>query len=417
MDKKAVRSIREKLLSIVLLPIIVLSILITMIGVTLFYRFYTKSIRDELKATTNTMLDYLNIMVEGEYEYKDGVLMKGDLNITESTMLCQIKKQSQIDLTVFWEDTRILTTIEDAQGVSAVGTKSDSDVANMVLHVGRDYFPDNLVINGMKYIGYYAPLENGNHEIVGMMFSGKQKNLVYQKIIEVVLWFAVFSFAVVGFSVWITRKFSSHMIEDINSINQFLKTISEGNLRTALDERVVQRTDELGSIGMYASKMRRNLQKLIETDSLTGLYNRRSCHSMLEAIVQNGENYCVIMCDIDLFKKINDCYGHDAGDYVLVETSNLIRQNVQDVGFASRWGGEEFLLVYKLDFEQTKERAAKLQQSIREHEFCYQGTSIQVTLTFGVAKGASHKDYEQVITQADQRLYIGKNNGRNQIVF
>ena len=94
------------------------------------------------------------------------------------------------------------------------------------------------------------------------------------------------------------------MIADINGINRFLKAISEGNLRSTLGNRVVNRNDEIGSIGLYALKMRDNLQKLIERDALTELYNRRSGHNMLSAISQKNELYCVVMCDIDFFKKV-----------------------------------------------------------------------------------------------------------------
>lgn len=410
-------SIRKKLLSIVLFPIILLSSLITIIGMSLFYGFYTQSIRNELVSTTDTMLDCLDLALQGDYEYRDGMLLKGDLNISNSKMLLHIKEKSQIDTTLFWWDTRILTTIEDADGNLAVGTFADSMVIDVVLLQGESFFPDKLEINGIGYIGYYVPLENSDGKIVGMIFAGKQRKLVYEKIIEIILWYVVFSVLTVIVSVFITRKFSSQMISDISLINQFLKTISEGNLRAELDEKIMERGDELASIGQYAYKMRGNLQMLIERDSLTELYNRRSCLGLIDAIIHNKETYCVIMCDIDLFKKINDSYGHDAGDYVLKEISGLLKSSVKDSGFASRWGGEEFLLVYKMGFEKTKEKAKQLQQSIWDHGFIYQGTALHVTMTFGVAEGMQGISYEQVIKEADEKLYVGKNSGRDKIVF
>lgn len=408
--------IRKKLLPIVILPIILLSCLITVIGVSLFYGFYTQSIRNELISTTDTLIDCLDFAIGGDYQYENEMLFKGDLNITDSTMLLRIKEQSGIDITFFWNDLRIMTTIEDEYGISAVGTKAANRVTEVVLKQGQSFSSKDLSINGRKYIGYYVPLKNTGGEIVGMIFAGKQKDLVYDKITEVIIWFATFSAIMIVISVFITLKFSSNMIADINSINHFLKAISEGNLRSTLGNRVVNRKDEIGSIGIYALKMRDNLQKLIERDALTELYNRRSCHTMLSAISQRNELYCVVMCDIDFFKKVNDTYGHDAGDYVLQEVSDLIKKNVSEYGFASRWGGEEFLLVYKLGYEDTVARTRQLRQSILDHDFTYEKTKMDITMTFGVADGTEFIRYENVIKKADEKLYVGKNNGRNQVV-
>lgn len=410
------KSIRRRLLLIVLFPIILLSIVITVVGMMLFYSFYTQSIRDELVSTTNMMFDCLDLAVEGDYTYQDGMLLKGDLNITDSKMLHRIKDESEIDTTIFWEDTRILTTVEDAAGISAVGTKADKEVADSVLSEGRSVFPDELSIGGIPYIGYYTPIENSDHEIVGMMFAGKQKSLVYDRILQVVLCFSAFSAITIIIAILIIKSYSSGIILAINRINDYLKKISEGDLRAALDDSIANRNDELGSIGLYASVMRRKLQKLVEMDPLTDLYNRRSCHNLMEAIVKKKETYSVVMCDIDFFKKINDNYGHDAGDYVLVELSRLLRESVWETGYASRWGGEEFLLVYKLDFAKAKAKAEQLQKNVREYDFSYQGIRLKVTMTFGVAEGKENISYEEVIKEADEKLYIGKNNGRDQIV-
>lgn len=409
-------SIRKKLLIIVIFPIVLLSVVITTTGMILFNRLYTQNIHDELVSTTNMMFDCLDLVVDGDYAYQDGMLIKGDLNITNSKMLLRVKAESQIDTTIFWKDTRIMTTVEDENGISAVGTKAGQEVVDAVLRDGHSYFSENLGIGGQKYIGYYVPIENSDKEIVGMMFAGKQKILVYQKILEIAVCFILFSVIIIIISVMIAKNFSTRIISDIDLINDYLKKISEGDLRIRLDEKIVKRNDEISSIGLYASIMREELQKLVEMDPLTNLYNRRSCHNLLEMLAEKKETYCVIMCDIDLFKKVNDNFGHDVGDYVLVEISRLLRENVEGSGFASRWGGEEFLLIYRLDYEKTVEKARQLQQSIRDFAFCYQDIGMNVTMTFGIAEGTKGLPYEDVIKEADEKLYVGKKNGRDQIV-
>lgn len=415
-NKKKDKSIRTRLAAIVLLPILVLSLMIIFMGMILLYQFYTRSIRNELTATTNIVLDCLNLTVRGDYAYESGMLLKGDLNITDSTMLYRVKEKSQIDITIFWQDTRILSTVSNQYGVSAVGTSASQDVIEAVLERGECYYSTNLDINGISYIGYYMPIENIDHSVVGMIFAGKRKDVVYQGIRTVLLCFLLFSGVVSILAVVISSMYSNRMVSDIDIINKFLKTISEGDLTVNLDKRIAGRNDELGRIGEYASRMRKELKNLIERDPLTSLYNRRSCNNKLKVLESEKSEYTIVMCDIDWFKKINDTYGHDAGDYVLVTISNLIGENVKDCGFASRWGGEEFLLVYRLSHDAALQKVRQIQQKVREYDFTYEGKTIKVTMTFGVEADESAASYEQRIRIADGNLYVGKNSGRNQII-
>ncbi|MDE6433629.1 MAG: diguanylate cyclase [Lachnospiraceae bacterium] len=409
-------SIRKQLSSVVLFPILILGILIVVFGIFLIYGFYSESIHNELAATTHMMIDCLDLTVRGDYAYEDGMLIKGDINITDSTMLYRIKEETEIDTTIFWEDTRILTTVQSESGVSAVGTKASPDIIEHVLENGENYFSKNVKINGEAYIGYYAPLENSTHVVVGMIFAGKNKMGVYKSVGILVLWFVLFSGIAVIFAVVMSKGYSNQMVSDIDLINQYLQSISEGDLTVDMDERIINRTDEIGEIGIYAEKMRSDLQKLIEMDPLTSLYNRRSCNHQLSNLMKNGISYTIVMCDIDWFKKINDQYGHDAGDYVLVKISEMIRQNLEGCGFASRWGGEEFLLIYTLDFDETMKKVEELQQSVRDFDYLYDTRTIKVTMTFGVKEYESGVPYERLIKSADYKLYTGKRNGRNQIV-
>lgn len=413
---KKEKSIRRRLVAMVLLPILVLGLLIVFIGMTLLYRLYTQSIRNELTATTNVVLDCLNLTVRGDYAYESGMLLKGDLNITDSTMLYRVQEKAQIDITIFWQDTRILSTVSNEYGVSAVGTKASKEVAEAVLERGECFYSTNLNINGVPYIGYYMPIKNLDGTIAGMIFAGKKKDMVYQGIRAVMLWFLGFSAAASILAVIISSVYSNRMVSDINRINKFLKTISEGDLTVSLDDRIACRNDELGRIGEYASRMSKDLKMLIERDPLTSLYNRRSCNNRLRALENARSEYTIVMCDIDWFKKINDTYGHDAGDYVLVTLSKLIGENVKDCGFASRWGGEEFLLVYQLNHDAAVQKVRQMQQSVREYDFTYEDKTIKVTMTFGVEADNGAVSYEQRISMADGSLYVGKNNGRNQII-
>lgn len=114
------------------------------LGVILIYNYGKNSIREEVEATAYILKGCLDLSVQGDYQYKNGVLKKGNKSITDPTLLYQIKENSQIDTTIFWEDTRIITTVKNAYGVSAVGTNADKKVVDCVLQNGKNYFSEEL---------------------------------------------------------------------------------------------------------------------------------------------------------------------------------------------------------------------------------------------------------------------------------
>ncbi|MDE5862816.1 MAG: diguanylate cyclase [Lachnospiraceae bacterium] len=409
-------SISRKMQTIVLLPILLLGLGILFFGIVLIYGFASNIVRNEVETTTYLLKGCFDLSVRGDYSYEDGMLKKGDINITDSTMLYQVKNNANIDTTIFWGDTRILTTVENEYGVSAIKTKANSEVKQRVLENGENYFSNRLNINGSSYIGYYTPLKNDDDSIVGMVFAGKPASMVYQQIGNIMVVFLAFSIVAIVVALVVSKRFSQKMIGDIGLIKQYLHVLSDGDLSITIDERVVNRTDELGEIGVYADKVSSALKNLIELDALTSLYNRRSCHNHLRALIKQDCDVTFVMCDIDWFKSINDQYGHECGDYILVGVSEMLQESVKDCGFASRWGGEEFLLVYRLGIQEAKEKTEKLLLDLREKVFTYQEQTIHITMTFGIKEMEKDVPYEEVIKAADDNLYKGKKAGRNQVV-
>ncbi len=413
-DKK---SIRQKLTAIGILPIVFLSVTIFVLGVILIYSMHADIIRDELETSTHVLKGCFNLTVRGDYTYDGDVLKKGDVNISDSTMLYEIKNNSDVDTTIFWKDTRIITTVESTYGVSAVGTKASQEVVERVLNRGENYFSNNLVIGGMDYIGYYTPLLNEDETVVGMVFAGKQKDTVYYRISMSMAVLLVITLIVIWGSLVSWRRYSKRLVKDIELINEYLHNIADGDLNATIDSEVIQRKDEIGEIGIHATKMCGALKIMVEQDSLTLLYNRRICNRMLKNLVEEKKKFTVVMADIDWFKKINDQYGHACGDYILRSVSSIIKESVKGCGFASRWGGEEFLLIYELELNETRNKVETLLQTIRDMDFEYEQQHIHVTMTIGVKEMESDVSYEKIIKVADDNLYAGKRNGRNQIVY
>jgi diguanylate cyclase (GGDEF)-like protein len=169
-----------------------------------------------------------------------------------------------------------------------------------------------------------------------------------------------------------------------------------------------------------SSREHRELLIISETDPLTGLLNRRSMLSRMNQLIfdyeQSGSNFVIALFDIDDFKKVNDTYGHVFGDVVLREIAarsvSILR--VEDLLF--RWGGEEFLLVIRnSDLVRGRGIAEKIRRVIADTPINDRSISVNVTVTLGVSQyhGGS---IDGVIIHADEALYEGKRNGKNQIV-
>ena len=157
-------------------------------------------------------------------------------------------------------------------------------------------------------------------------------------------------------------------------------------------------------------------------DYLTGLYNRRyfydSMQEYMESISQTGEQFAVAMIDIDNFKKINDQYGHDIGDKVIVQLADILRSGTSYRDLVSRFGGEEFCLVLK---NINRYSASDILERIREEVASYtlvleNEEYIQFTVSIG-ATLHTEDTLDETINLADMLLYNAKNNGKNQLVF
>ncbi len=168
----------------------------------------------------------------------------------------------------------------------------------------------------------------------------------------------------------------------------------------------------LSLIGDYESK----LSKAAHTDRLTGLYNRHFMMTELESSMKNDVPLFAAMIDIDDFKKINDRYGHNAGDYVLVNVSRIMREVCSDWKI-SRWGGEEFLILSSgKDSDVVLSVIETLRKRVESEDFVFGEDHIKVTITAGVAGYAGGSSVDQWVKAADDNLYTGKNSGKNRVV-
>lgn len=156
---------------------------------------------------------------------------------------------------------------------------------------------------------------------------------------------------------------------------------------------------------------------LANYDNLTKLRNRNNIVRKFRELEKETDYYCVIIGDIDDFKKINDTYGHGGGDTVLAFVAEVLRGQMNEMGIACRWGGEEFLLICSADKEETFQAIEHIRGIIESGKIIYEGKEIRVTMTFGISGSDESDSYEEMIILADKRLYSGKRNGKNQTVY
>ena len=134
----------------------------------------------------------------------------------------------------------------------------------------------------------------------------------------------------------------------------------------------------------------------------------------LKDLSEINENDVVAMIDLDDFKKINDIHGHNAGDYVLKKTAELMKETCSE-STISRWGGEEFLILFNENTD-INEILEKLRLAVDSYNYIYDGEKIKVSVTIGFARRENINSIDKWIQEADDKLYIGKKSGKNIVV-
>ena len=160
-----------------------------------------------------------------------------------------------------------------------------------------------------------------------------------------------------------------------------------------------------------------SLKKQSITDQLTKLYNRKYFDEVVEKEMQRTTRYgtplSIIIADIDFFKKVNDTYGHIAGDNILADFASLIIDNIRSTDMAFRYGGEEFvILLPNTTSEDAKKLAKKLRTIVKKHTF---ENPKSITCSYGITQYKPKESIEVFFKKADDALYFVKNNGRDNI--
>ncbi len=397
-------SILQKITGLVMLPLFILALSLCIYFVYCIYGLSKYSNRESLDMAAKNAVYALHLSetsITPELTAED----IGKLN----NYLKELKNATSNDYNLYLGEQKIVTT-NPSQILKY--TKAEN-------FENGDVFFNNVPYDGKNCCVYIKPftlLSNAcKIEVINTdnnSFSTFTKNI--KKIFIVI---AVAFIPILFFVFSFLRKLGKNIME----IRNYSNALAIEEFDIVFSDEILTRGDELQSIATDMTGMKERLQSVIEKDLLTRIYNRRAGEKRLEKYKEeykkNGVPFSFAIGDIDFFKKVNDTYGHEAGDEVLKMIAKIIDKNMKKYGFCARWGGEEFMLVFH---NRTDTEAAtlleKILDEIRSSQTNYQGQIIKVTMTFGVVEYKG-EDLEKTFRKADHKLYIGKERGRNRVVL
>lgn len=419
------KGIEKQLRLIAILPMLLMGLVVLV--VSYFVSIYIA--KHEVERNLRNVAESIEIYYDRTYPGDFGVhmddtgvyrLCKGGVDIMDTNdVLDEYKEKTGTDVTVFYMDVRMMTSIFD-DGKRVIRTAAQTFVSDEVIRNGKECFYDNVIIGNQKYFGFYTPIINADGTIVGMFFAGKPTGQVEKESMTSIVWVPVVMLVFAFLGVLISKIPAKDITDAIGKEKKFLGEIASGNLGARIDDKLILRKDELGDMAKFTNSVQKFIREMIERDTLTRLFTRRVGYGKIRyaqsQLTEAGVPYCIGMGDIDFFKKFNDTYGHDCGDLVLREVARIFLENMIGKGFTIRWGGEEFLIVYEdATLEKAYEHLCSIKEKIINYQLDYNGQKLSVTMTFGLTRGDS-RDIDDIVKEADNLLYFGKQNGRNQIV-
>ena len=338
--KGRISGLRWTFLKLNFLPVFLFTLIVTSFASSSFAASMRREMESELRDLNDAVAVVFDMMYPGDYTvvgegdellfYKGDHLINGDYSVIDA-----VKEKAGVDITLTYKSTRVITTLTDANGNRMTGTTVNNVITREVTDNREGHFYPKVSISREDYFAYYAPLINSDGTCIGMLFVAKPakevNKLVWQSVFPILL----VALAVAVLTVLIVTVFSDKFLSTLIKIESLLNKTSNGNLTAELEPEVLKREDELGDMGRYVVQMQRSLRDLIERDQLTGLYNRRYVQMKLEHVqkksLETGVPFSVAIGDIDFFKRVNDTYGHECGDAVLVDVSARMTEMMKGI--------------------------------------------------------------------------------------
>ena len=417
----------DKMLALAVLPILVLGIVLMVVSMQTFSDKMEGHVRKEMTQQTKLILKILDENYPGEFSLNKDVkgnyhIYKGGKDITKDTeFIDNMKEIMGVEVTLFCQDVRLQTTLRDSKGRLFINTAVSSVITKDVLKKKKAHFYRSTTnVGDERYFAYYEPifLEDGTcFGMVGVCRKATDIEKNIRMAVRPILLLSIAAIFVIGA---ISISYTRILTKRIRILQQFMKKLTKDDFEAEMPAGLLKVEDEIGDLARSGKKMQESIRRQVEYDEMTQLYNRRyGDKNLLKMKAQmqiSGIKYCVAIGDIDFFKKVNDNYGHEAGDEVLIHVARVLKEQLLANGFVCRWGGEEFLIVIE---SHTIEQAEHILQSIldtlRNQTITYQEQQIRVTMSMGLVSVKAEDEIDDILRYADQKLYEAKENGRDQI--
>lgn len=259
--------LKQKILLIALLPLLVLGVAITVVSNKKINDAMTVTISDGLRGTATAVRSTFRKMNSEPYKLNENnELVKGDFNISQQVdMADDIKEAANIDVSIYYGDTRYMTSAKDDSGQRVMGTLTDKEVLDTVLGQGKEYFTDNVSVSGLTYFGYYIPLfDFETNETVGMVFAGMKKEIVDSQIRQITMIIVILAAVLMVFCTVLTILIVGKMSKRLNVGVSALEQVAQGKLNFKFDEESLRQSDEVGEICRAIKKLEENLSDIIK---------------------------------------------------------------------------------------------------------------------------------------------------------
>ena len=223
----------------------------------------TKSLYSEkLTSIAVAVLQSYDNLMDGSYSLKNGQVYKGNTPLTED-LLDAIYNKDEVHMTIFYGDTRYLTTIKDSGGNRIVGTKASDAVIDTVLNQGENYISEGVDIQGVKYFATYEPLKNGE-EIVGILFIGLEQNKIQEVINGLIVHMVVVGSIIALVLLAITFVVCLMLVKSIQIVANDLRTLTDGNLNIDCHVKKINKNDEIDGLADCTNKLAERLREVVD---------------------------------------------------------------------------------------------------------------------------------------------------------
>ena len=260
-----------RILLITFIPIIGISLFLTILNIKGLNQTSDKQLEEELRNTGMTILQNYESSNTDNYEYKNDIFSKGDIKISEEfNYIDKLKEKTGLYVTIFYNDTRVITNIMKENGERFIGTKADPKVIDAVIKNGEMFYTSNISINGIECAANYIPIKQPNGgQVVGMVFVGKDRTIVDSDMSKLNTISFICQIVIILILSVLASISIRHMVKVMRYSTNNLIKVKDGDLSIRFDEKMLKRTDEIGDVIRGTDNLIQSLRDILNNIIIT----------------------------------------------------------------------------------------------------------------------------------------------------